>query len=73
VLAAGGKPGGFSAHGGRATKAKLLAIEGAVVKLTGTRQLVILVHGDTRASPTIPIRIGSTLRPPKNRGRRALV
>ena len=28
VLAAGGKPGGFSAHGGRATKAKLLAIEG---------------------------------------------
>ena len=33
VLAAGGKPGGFSANGGRATKAKLLAIEGAVVNL----------------------------------------
>jgi O-6-methylguanine DNA methyltransferase len=28
VLAAGGKPGGFSAHGGRATKARLLAVEG---------------------------------------------
>jgi methylated-DNA-[protein]-cysteine S-methyltransferase len=33
VMAAHGKPGGFSAHGGRATKAKLLAIEGAVVNL----------------------------------------
>lgn len=33
VHAAGGKPGGFSAHGGRVTKAKLLAIEGAVVNL----------------------------------------
>lgn len=30
VLAAGGKPGGFSAHGGRMTKARLLAIEGAI-------------------------------------------
>ena len=30
VLAAGGKPGGFSAHGGRTTKARLLAIEGAI-------------------------------------------
>jgi methylated-DNA-[protein]-cysteine S-methyltransferase len=29
VVAAGGKPGGFSAHGGRATKASLLAVEGA--------------------------------------------
>ena len=29
VLAAGGKPGGFSAHGGRATKAWMLAMEGA--------------------------------------------
>jgi methylated-DNA-[protein]-cysteine S-methyltransferase len=29
VLAAGGKPGGFSAHGGPATKARMLAIEGA--------------------------------------------
>jgi O-6-methylguanine DNA methyltransferase len=33
VQAAGGRPGGFSAYGGRATKAKLLAIEGAVVNL----------------------------------------
>jgi methylated-DNA-[protein]-cysteine S-methyltransferase len=33
VLAAAGKPGGFSAYGGRVTKAKLLAIEGAVVNL----------------------------------------
>src|SRR5712691_7547679 len=29
VVAAGGKPGGFSAHGGRATKARMLGIEGA--------------------------------------------
>jgi hypothetical protein len=29
VVAAGGKPGGFSAHGGRATKASLLAVEGS--------------------------------------------
>ena len=28
ILGAGGKPGGFSAHGGRATKARLLAAEG---------------------------------------------
>ncbi len=28
VLAAGGKPGGFSAHGGRTTKARMLAAEG---------------------------------------------
>ncbi len=28
VLGAGGKPGGFSAHGGRATKARMLALEG---------------------------------------------
>jgi methylated-DNA-[protein]-cysteine S-methyltransferase len=29
VLAAGGKPGGFSANGGVTTKLKMLAIEGA--------------------------------------------
>lgn len=34
VLAAGGKPGGFSANGGVATKLKLLAIEGAAVNYT---------------------------------------
>lgn len=33
VMAAHGKPGGFSAFGGRATKAKLLALEGATVNL----------------------------------------
>lgn len=33
VMAAHGKPGGFSAPGGRATKASLLAIEGATVNL----------------------------------------
>jgi methylated-DNA-[protein]-cysteine S-methyltransferase len=34
VLAAGGKPGGFSANGGVITKLKMLAIEGAVVNHT---------------------------------------
>jgi len=34
VLAAGGKPGGFSANGGIATKLKMLAIEGAAVNHT---------------------------------------
>ncbi len=34
VLAAGGKPGGFSANGGVATKLKMLAIEGAKVNHT---------------------------------------
>jgi methylated-DNA-[protein]-cysteine S-methyltransferase len=34
VLAAGGKPGGFSANGGTATKLKMLAIEGAYVNHT---------------------------------------
>jgi O-6-methylguanine DNA methyltransferase len=32
VLAAGGKPGGFSAHGGRATKARMLAAEGVALE-----------------------------------------
>jgi methylated-DNA-[protein]-cysteine S-methyltransferase len=34
VLAAGGKPGGFSANGGVVTKLKMLAIEGAPVNYT---------------------------------------
>jgi methylated-DNA-[protein]-cysteine S-methyltransferase len=34
VLAAGGKPGGFSANGGVATKLRMLAIEGAAVNHT---------------------------------------
>ncbi|HTS67574.1 MAG TPA: methylated-DNA--[protein]-cysteine S-methyltransferase [Terriglobia bacterium] len=33
VVAAHGRPGGFSAHGGRVTKARLLALEGATVNL----------------------------------------
>lgn len=36
VLAAGGKPGGFSANGGVATKLRMLAIEGAYVNHTPT-------------------------------------
>jgi O-6-methylguanine DNA methyltransferase len=32
VLAAGGKTGGFSAHGGRSTKARILAIEAVTLK-----------------------------------------
>jgi methylated-DNA-[protein]-cysteine S-methyltransferase len=34
VLAAGNKPGGFSARGGVDTKLKMLAIEGATVNHT---------------------------------------
>jgi methylated-DNA-[protein]-cysteine S-methyltransferase len=34
VLAAGGKPGGFSANGGVTTKLKMLEIEGALVNHT---------------------------------------
>jgi methylated-DNA-[protein]-cysteine S-methyltransferase len=34
VLAAGGRPGGFSANGGVATKLKILTIEGALVNHT---------------------------------------
>ncbi|HEY8287211.1 MAG TPA: MGMT family protein [Chloroflexota bacterium] len=33
VVAAGGRPGGFSAYGGRTTKAALLALEGATAQL----------------------------------------
>lgn len=36
VLAAGGKPGGFSANGGVKTKLKMLEIEGAVVNYTAS-------------------------------------
>jgi methylated-DNA-[protein]-cysteine S-methyltransferase len=36
VLAAGGKPGGFSANGGVTTKLRMLAIEGAYVNHTPT-------------------------------------
>jgi len=41
VLAAGGKPGGFSAHGGLSTKARLLALEGSSFgRFRGQRALV---------------------------------
>jgi O-6-methylguanine DNA methyltransferase len=36
VLASGSKPGGFSAHGGLTTKAKMLAIEGATLGCPAT-------------------------------------
>ncbi len=48
IVAAGGKPGGFSAHGGRATKARLLAIEGA------TAQSAQLELRDARSNDTWP-------------------
>jgi len=35
VVAAGGRPGGFSAHGGRSTKARILEIEGVTLKSCG--------------------------------------
>lgn len=34
ILAAGGKPGGFSAHGGQATKARLLEVEGVPLEVS---------------------------------------
>jgi methylated-DNA-[protein]-cysteine S-methyltransferase len=36
VLAAGGRPGGFSAHGGVETKRRMLAIEGVTLAAAGT-------------------------------------
>ncbi|HZO48129.1 MAG TPA: methylated-DNA--[protein]-cysteine S-methyltransferase [Xanthobacteraceae bacterium] len=42
VLAAGGKLGGFSAHGGATTKAKLLALEG------------VRLDGKDRTAPRLP-------------------
>jgi O-6-methylguanine DNA methyltransferase len=38
VQAAGGKPGGFSAHGGCATKAKMLAMEGVALEIDPSRE-----------------------------------
>jgi O-6-methylguanine DNA methyltransferase len=37
VLSAGGKPGGFSAHGGVETKSRMLAIEGVTIGRRGNR------------------------------------
>ena len=44
VLAAGQKPGGFSANGGVVTKLKMLAIEGAVVNHTPSLFDLSLIH-----------------------------
>lgn len=38
VVAAGNKPGGFSAHGGAATKQRLLALEGVTLKKPAVRK-----------------------------------
>jgi O-6-methylguanine DNA methyltransferase len=38
ILAAGGKPGGFSAHGGRLTKARMLAAEGTSLSSRSHRE-----------------------------------
>jgi methylated-DNA-[protein]-cysteine S-methyltransferase len=38
VLASGGRPGGFSAHGGLRTKARLLGIEGVAMELRWSRR-----------------------------------
>lgn len=48
VLAAGGKSGGFSAHGGAATKLRMLATEGA---LPAAAQAPLWAPGDPVASP----------------------
>jgi O-6-methylguanine DNA methyltransferase len=50
VLASGGKPGGFSAYGGRATKARLLEIEGATAQRSLLDIHEILNRPDTRSS-----------------------
>lgn len=41
VLAAGSKPGGFSAHGGLSTKAKMLALEGVAFGSPSTPHLLL--------------------------------
>jgi methylated-DNA-[protein]-cysteine S-methyltransferase len=66
VLAAGGKPGGFSAYGGTVTKAKLLALEGVALEpqtrlfvaaddspIDGARAVRELRKSDPRLGPWI--------------------
>lgn len=50
ILGAGGKAGGFSAHGGVATKARLLSIEGAQTSAEPTlfENLPITIRADRR-------------------------
>jgi methylated-DNA-[protein]-cysteine S-methyltransferase len=52
VLAAGNKPGGFSAYGGRVTKATLLALEGVTLGEPQKKEDVPLF--DARAGITLP-------------------
>lgn len=71
VLAAGGKPGGFSAHGGRATKARMLAIEGVTFGLPPTiksqrwlrRAAVYLQAKDSRLARCLTKPIAFRLKP----------
>jgi O-6-methylguanine DNA methyltransferase len=59
VVASGGKPGGFSAHGGNATKARLLAIEGARLQgLKAEEATLSLFAGDG----AFPFPAGAALR-----------
>lgn len=53
VLAAGGAPGGFSAYGGRVTKAKLLALEG--VTLSGEKDAPLFAAHAAGALPYDPV------------------
>ena len=45
VLAAGGRPGGFSAHGGTATKAKILAVEGVALGAAKVAKIAKVASG----------------------------
>ena len=74
VLAAGGKPGGFSAHGGRATKARMLAIEGVTFGLPPTiksprelrRAAALLKTKDPRLARCLDKPIEFRLRPERS-------
>jgi len=58
VLAAGGQPGGFSAHGGLATKERMLAIEGVMLAPPPTLKSARDLHrviGDKHLSPLATI------------------
>jgi len=71
VLASGNKPGGFSAHGGVTTKARLLAIEGAVLGTPATikskrdllRAAALLKKQDPRLAGCLARPIEFNLRP----------
>jgi O-6-methylguanine DNA methyltransferase len=71
VLASGNKPGGFSAHGGVTTKARLLAIEGATLGTPATikskrdllRAAALLKKQDPRLAGCLARPIEFNLRP----------